>query len=339
MTIFKNIGRTLTRMTAEIWDVIIIGAGSAGMAAAIYAARFNLKVLVIGQEVGGLLNESHNVENYPGFKSITGLDLMMKFKEHMDNLDVPMKNDWVTKVETDCYDDPKTCTYKVHAKDPSETVTVYSARTLIFTTGAKHRKLNAPGEERLSGKGVSYCATCDAAFYKDVPVAIVGGGDSAALAGQLVSEFASHVYVIVRKNRMRAEPINQQRLEKAENITILYETEVAEIIGENEVEGVRLTRPFNDSDVLPLKGVFMEIGQIVQSDLAKSLGVKLNERGEIIINENSETNLRGVYAAGDVGNRVYKQALTGASEGAIAAFSAYALLKKIHDDEDVNVGY
>ncbi|MDD9953302.1 MAG: FAD-dependent oxidoreductase [Candidatus Woesearchaeota archaeon] len=318
----------------EVWDTIIIGAGSAGMAAAIYAARFNLKVLVIGKEVGGLLNESHNVENYPGYKSITGIDLMLKFKEHMDNLDVPTKTEWVTEVKAENYDDPKKCIYNV-ITDKGE----YKGKTIIFTNGTKHRKLNAKGEEALSGKGVSYCATCDAAFYKNIPVAIVGGGDSAALAGQLVSEFASKVYVIVRKNKMRAEPINLQRLEKNEKVEILYETEVEEILGENLVEKIILSKEYNGSKELPVEGVFIEIGQIIQSELAEKMGVTLNERKEIIINENSETNLRGVYAAGDVGNKEYKQALTGASEGAIAAFAAYALLQKIHEGEDVDVRY
>jgi len=323
----------------EQWDTIVIGVGSAGMAAAIYAARFNLKVLVIGQEVGGLLNESHNVENYPGYKSIPGLDLMMKFKEHMDNLNVPVKNEWVKKIEKHCYDDQKKCTYEVITDLGEGKTASYHGRTIIFTTGTKHRKLNAKNEEALSGKGVSYCATCDAAFYKGVPVAIVGGGDSAALAGQLVSEFASKVYIIVRKDKMRAEPINIMRLEKAKNVEIVYNTEVLEVLGENQVTGVKLSKPYEGSDTLPLEGVFIEIGQLVQSDLAQEIGVTVNDKNEIIINEKSETNLRGVYAAGDVGNREYKQALTGASEGAVAAFSAYALLKKIHDDEIVDVTY
>jgi thioredoxin reductase (NADPH) len=186
---------------------------------------------------------------------------------------------------------------------------------------------------------VSYCATCDAAFYRKIPVAVVGGGDSAAQAGDLVSEFASHVYIIVRKDIMRAEPINKKRLEENPKVTILYNTEVVEVFGEKEVDGVKLSTPFEGSDTLALKGLFVEIGHDVQSELAEKIGVKLNSHKEIIIDGDSATNIRGIWAAGDVGNRRYKQALTGASEGAIAAFGAYALLKKIDSGEQVEISY
>ncbi len=322
-----------------MWDVIIVGAGSAGMAAAIYAARFNLKTLMIGQEVGGLLNESHNVENYPGYVSIPGLDLMMKFKEHVDSLSVPTKNEIVSDVKIENPDSPKQRKFIVTTKNQEGSETNHEGRTLIIATGAKHRHLNAPGEDKLAGKGVSYCATCDAAFYKGVPVAIVGGGDSAALAGSLVKKFASHVYVIVRKEKMRAEPINLKRLEDADNVTIVYNTEVVEILGENQVDAIKLSKPFEGSDKINVEGVFIEIGQIINSELAEKMGVKLNERKEIIINDKSETNLQGVYAAGDVGDRAYKQALTGASEGAVAAFGAYALIQSIDEGEEVELGY
>lgn len=323
---------------AERWDMIIIGAGSAGMAAAIYAARFNLKVLMMGEEVGGLLNESHCVENYPGYKSISGLDLMMKFKEHADNLDVPHKNGRVTKVDVHNMDEEKKRYFTV-VTGKGEKEETHEARTLLFATGARHKKLGAKGEKELSGKGVSYCATCDAAFFKNVPVCIIGGGDSAAIAGNLLKEFASKVYVIVRKDHMRAEPLNLKRLEDSDKVEILYETEVEEVLGENEVEKVKLTREHDGSNELEVNGMFVEIGQIINSELAQELGVETNDRGEIVINDRSQTSLPAVYAAGDVGNREYKQALTGASEGAVAAFSAYALLQKIDEGEDVEVSY
>ena len=312
----------------ERWDTIIIGAGSAGMAAAIYAARFNLRTLIIGQEVGGLLNESHNVENYPGFKSIPGLDLMMQFKEHVDNLHVPTVNEWVQSVER------KGKHFVVNTD-----ANAYEGRTIIFATGAKHRHLGAKGEDAFAGKGVSYCATCDAAFFRNVPVCVVGGGDAAALAANLLKGFASKVYVIVRKDHMRAEPINKRRLEESEKVEIVYGAEVLEVLGESEVTGVRLNKEVGGSDILPVQGMFVEIGQIIQSELAERLGVQLNAKKEIIINGASETNIPGVYAAGDVGDRAYKQALTGAAEGAVAAFSAYALLQKLDGGEDVDVSY
>lgn len=320
----------------KTWDTIIIGAGSAGMAAAIYAARFNLEVLMIGTEIGGLLNESHNVENYPGFKSIPGLDLMMRFKEHVDNLGVPLMNEWVVKVEARDTDRPKARHFIVTTDDGMGGRKEYRGRTVIFATGAKHKHLGAPGEDRLAGKGVSYCATCDAAFFRNVPVAVVGGGDSAALAGNLLKEFASKVYIIVRGDQMRAEPINRKRLEGCASVEIIYNATVEEVMGEDEVEAIRLS---SRSDPLPVKGMFVEIGQVINSDLAVGLGVKVNARNEIIINAKSETSMPGVYAAGDVADREYKQALTGAAEGAIAAFGAYALLQKIDEGEDVEIGY
>jgi thioredoxin reductase (NADPH) len=323
----------------EKYDVIIVGAGSAGMAAAIYATRFGLKTLVIGKVVGGLLNLSHNVENYPGYKSIPGLDLMMNFKEHCDNLSVPFKEEWVTDIKTHHYDDPQKAYYEFTTKDDSEEDHTYYGRTVILTMGTKHKTLGVPGEEKLSGRGLSYCATCDGAFFKNVPVCIVGGGDSAAQAGDLLAQFATHVYLIVRKDHMRAEPINLKRLEQSPKVTIIYNTQVTEVLGDKGVTGIRLSRPYDGSDVLPVEGVFVEIGHDIQSELAAKMGVKLNDHKEIIINGDSETNLRGVYAAGDVGNRKYKQALTGAAEGAIAAFSAYALLKKLDSGEKVEIGY
>jgi thioredoxin reductase (NADPH) len=323
-------------MATDMWDTIVIGAGSAGMAAAIYAARFNMKVLIVGKIVGGLLNESHNVENYPGFKSIPGLDLMAQFKEHVDNLKVPVKEEWTVDVKRH---NAEPAYFEVIAEDDAGERHSYYGKTLILTMGTKHKHLNVPGESRLQGRGVSYCATCDAAFYRNVPVAIVGGGDSAAQAGALISGFASRVYIIVRGDKMRAEPINIRRLEQNPKVTILYSTQITEVLGDKLVTGVKLSKQFNGSDVLPLEGVFVEIGHDIQSELAVKLGVAVNDHKEIIIDGESCTNVSGVYAAGDVGNRRYKQALTGAAEGAIAAFSAYAHIQKLESGEDARITY
>jgi len=310
------------------YDIIVIGTGSAGMPAAIYAQRFGLKTLLIGKVIGGLLNDSHNVENYPGFPSIPGFDLMMKFKEHVDSLKIPIKEEWVKDVRKE-----KDGTFTV-VTDAAE----YTGRAVIITTGTKHRHLGLAREEELAGKGVSYCATCDAAFFKNVPVAIVGGGDSAAQAAFLLAQHSSHVYVIVRKDKMRAEPINVKRLEKSPKVTILYETNITELLGADLVEGIKLSKPYDGSDTLKVEGLFMEIGADVQSELAVKLGVAVNERKEIIIDETSRTNVAKVYAAGDCGNRKFKQAITGAAEGVIAAFSAYEDLKK-EEDEEVEISY
>ncbi len=306
------------------YDTIVIGAGSAGMSAAIYMKRFNMNVLVIGKVVGGLLNESHNVENYPGFASIPGFDLMMKFKEHCDHLEIPFKEEWVTDVKK-----LSEHLYELTTENDMGETNSYKAKTLILTMGTKHKKLGALNEDALSGRGVSYCATCDAAFYKNQTVAIVGGGDSAAQAGELVAGHASKIYMVVRGDRMKAEPINIKRLENNKKITILYNTNVLEVLGDKEVTGIKLTNPYNGSDVLPVNGMFVEIGHDIQSEIAVKLGVAVNDHKEIIIDGHSKTNVEGIYAAGDVANRTYKQAITGAAEGVIAAFSAYTLLKSL----------
>lgn len=310
------------------YEVIIVGAGSAGMAAGIYAQRFGLKTLIIGKVVGGLLNDSHNVENYPGFPTIPGFDLMMKFKEHVDSLEIPIKEEWVqsAKKENDKF---------IVKTDKGE----YSGKTLIIATGTKHRHLGVPREDELAGKGVSYCATCDAAFFKNVPVAIVGGGDSAAQAGALLAQHASRIYVLVRGEKMKAEPINVERLEKSEKVTILYNTQVSELVGENALTGIKLTRAYDGKESIEVEGLFVEIGADVQSELAIELGVKVNERKEIVIDVESQTSIEGLYAAGDCGDRKFKQAITGASEGVVAAFSAYDYIKRKDTGEGVEIRY
>jgi len=311
------------------YDVVVIGSGSAGMSAAIYAARFGLSTLILGKVVGGLLNDSHKVENYPGFVAIPGYDLMMKFKEHVDSLSIPVKEEWVERV----------------VRNPDGTFTAktpegsYTGRTIIFTMGTKHKHLGVEREQELTGKGISYCATCDGAFFKKQNVVVVGGGDSAALAGQLLSQHATHVYVLVRKDSMKAEPINVKRLQDAKNITIIYNAEVKELLGAKGLEGIRMTTTHEGSDTLKVTGLFVEIGHTIQSDLAQQAGVKVDEHKQIIIDQNSATNVPGAFAAGDVCNRRFKQAITGAAEGVIAAFGAFEHIKRVRDGVDVEVGW
>lgn len=282
------------------------------MPAAIYSHRFGMKTLVIGAEVGGLLNESSNVENYPGFATIRGLELMNEFKKHVLALGIPLKEEWVKKIE-------KT--------DDGFTVTTekgeYTTRAIIYTAGSKHRHLGVPGEEEFNNKGVSYCATCDAAFFKGVPCVVVGGGDAAAQAADQLAQHASHVYVLVRKDHMRAEPINRKRIEENPKVDILYKTELKEIMGDTQVKKVKLSKEFNGTDELEVEGVFIHIGADPQSKLAADIGVELDDLKNIKIDPQSRTNIPKFYSAGDVADRPYKQTITGAAEGVIAAFSAF----------------
>ncbi|MBR9692635.1 FAD-dependent oxidoreductase [Candidatus Woesearchaeota archaeon] len=302
---------------SDSYDIIVIGAASAGMPAAIYSHRFGLKTLIIGAEVGGLLNESHKVENYPGFIGIPGRELMTKFKEHVESFGIEIKQEWVKSIEKD---------------GDAFTVTTgsgtYDAKSVVLTLGSKHRHLGIPGEEEFSSKGVSFCPTCDAAFFKNAPVAVIGGGDGAASAASLLAEHASKVYVIVRKDHMRAEPINLKKMEENEKIEILYNTAPVEFVGENALTGIKLNNPYDGKDVLPVEGAFIMIGSDPQTEMAAKLGVKLDERKEIIIDGHSRTNVPLIYAAGDAANRPFKQTITGAAEGVAAAFSAFEDVRK-----------
>ena len=305
----------------ELYDVIVIGTGSAGMPAAIYSHRFGLKTLLIGTVVGGTLNESHRVENWPGIPAIPGFDLMRRFKEHVDSLGIEVKEEEATAIEKG----PDGFTITTEKES-------YRCKAIIFATGSKHRCLGIPGEERLAGKGVSYCATCDAAFFKTADIAIAGGGDAAAQAADLLAQFATEVYVLVRRDAMRAEPINRQRLEQNPKVTILYNTQPLEVLGENGVTGLKVTTAGKES-VLNVQGFFIEVGADVRSELAEQLGVKLNEGKEILIDGESRTNIPKIYAAGDCASKKFKQAITGAAEGVIAAFSAYEDLKKLQGEK------
>jgi len=297
-----------------MYDLIIIGAGSAGLSSAIYARRFLMKTLVIGELIGGLITTTHLVENWPGEKRITGIDLMKKIEGHARAFDAEIINDRVVSVNK------SSDGFIVKTADKS-----FKSKTLVFATGTVHRKLGVPGEKEFSGRGVSYCATCDGMFFKDKIVGVVGGSDSAAKEALLLSEYAKKVYIIYRRAKIRAEPVNVKRVEakvKQGKIEIINNTNVVEVKGDKKLTHV----VFDNGKEFPLDGLFIEIGLVPQNDLAKSIGVKLNDKGEIIIDRYSRTNVKGVYAAGDCADAPFKQAITGSAEGVIASFSAYDLI-------------
>lgn len=298
----------------EEYDLVVIGAGSAGLPAAIYAARFRLKTLVIGELVGGTITTTHIVENWPGIKEISGWGLAEKLIEHTKSLDVEIVDAKVDIVEK------KDSKFIVKVKDKE-----YMAKTILFATGTKRRKLNVPGSEEFENKGVSYCAVCDAALFKDKITAVIGGSDSAAKESLFVADYAKKVYIIYRGDKIHPEPINGERVAAAKNIEVMTNKNLSEIYGSKLVEGVK----FKEGGELKLQGVFIEIGATPNSELAEKIGVKIDDKKEIIIDVNSKTNLPGVYAAGDVANRHFKQAITGASEGVVAAFSAYEYINNV----------
>ncbi|MFX1419534.1 MAG: NAD(P)/FAD-dependent oxidoreductase [Promethearchaeota archaeon] len=299
----------------KIYDIIVLGGGPTAIGCAIYAARFAMDVLVVGKTFGGLIATTHIVENYPGIKSISGQGLMDKFKDHMDSLNIPYISDEIRSIEkVDGH-------FELHSFFQK-----FKANSICLATGSERRKLGIPGEEEFAGRGVSYCATCDGPFYKDKVVCVIGGSDSAAKEALFLSQNTKKVYIIYRGEEIRAEPINKKRVYENYKIEIIYKTNITEIKGEGTVKSV----VFDNGKELEIDGVFIEIGSIPNSGLAKSVGVETNDKGEIKINRKSETNIPGIFAAGDVADAPFKQAITGVSEGVIAAYSAFDYVKEMN---------
>ena len=298
----------------KIYDVIILGGGPTALGAAIYAARFALDLLVIGKTFGGLIASTHIVENYPGITSVSGPELMEMFRDHINSLNIPYITDEITNIIID----ENFFVLKSYFMS-------FKAYSIIIATGSERKKLNIPGEEEFTGRGVSYCATCDGMFFKDKILAVIGGSDSAAKEALFLSQHAKKVYIIYRGDEIRAEPINKKRVDGNDKIEIINHTNIFEIKGDKSVSSII----FDSGKEFAVDGVFIEVGSIPQSQIAIDIGVKVNDRKEIIINRNSETNVPGIYAAGDVADAPFKQAITGVSEGVIAAYSAFDYIKSI----------
>ncbi len=300
------------------YDMLIIGSGCSGLAGAMYAGRLGMKVLVLGALRGGTITTTDIVENYPGFKSISGIDLAQKLEEHAkDYKTVEIKDEKVVKIEKQ---DNK---FKVKSEAGE-----YEAKTVLYATGTEWKKLGVPGEEEFANKGVHYCALCDGAFYKEKAVAVIGGSDSAAKDALVLTQWAKKVYIVYRKGKIRAEPINYKRVMENKKIEIINNTNVKEIKGEKKATGVVLDKDYNGSTSLPLDAVFVAIGHVPASLLAKQAGAEVNEKGYLKINRDSETNVPGFYAAGDVTDTRFKQAIIGVGEAVEAVYSAYLYLGK-----------
>lgn len=298
----------------EIWDVIVVGTGVSGLSAGMYCGRFNLKTLVIGNLPGGIITTTHLVENYPGIPSITGVDMGTVFLEHAQKFGAKLEFGLVDDVER-----MPSGIFKVK-KGSSE----FMGRALVIATGTEYKKLGVPGEKEFGGKGVSYCALCDAAFFKEKTVCVVGGGDSSAIETLILAERCKKVYMFIRKGVLRAEPVNYKKVMEHPRIEVRFNTEIKEIKGDAKVTSVVL----GSGEEIPLDAAFIAIGHIALSALAKKLGCELDDHGQIKINRNSETNVQGVFAAGDVCDTPFKQAITGAAEAVTASYFAYKYLQK-----------
>jgi thioredoxin reductase (NADPH) len=240
---------------------------------------------------------------------------MDMFKEHMNSLNIPYISDEIRSIEK--AEDH----FILHSFFQK-----FKAYTVCIATGSERKKLGIPGEDEFAGRGVSYCATCDGPFYKDKVVIVVGGSDSAAKEALFLSQNVKKVYIVYRGEEIRAEPINKKRVYENEKIEIIYKTNIVEIKGDTSVKSVI----FDNGKEFDIDGIFIEVGSIPNSDLAKRISVKTNEKDEIMINRKSETNIPGIFAAGDVADAPFKQAITGVAEGVIAAFSAFDYLKEMN---------
>ncbi len=306
-------------------QVIIIGSGPAGFTAAIYAARANLKPLLVAStvEVGGELMNTTEVENFPGFPDgIQGPDLMAKMQQQAERFGTEVLYDDVVSLDVDG-------TVK---KVTLGSGAAHEASTIIYATGSAYRKLGVEGEERLSGYGVSWCATCDGFFFREKTIAVVGGGDSAMEEATFLTRFASKVYVIHRKDTLRASKIMQERAFANEKIEFIWNTEVEEVLGGDSVNGVRLRSTTDGSTrELALDGLFIAIGNDPRTHLVHGK-LELTSEGTIWVDgRSSRTSVPGVFAAGDVIDPTYRQAATAAGSGVVAALDAEHFLADLED--------
>lgn len=296
-----------------MYDTIVIGSGPAGLAAAIYGTRAKLDMLVLEQNYmsGGQVADTYEVDNYPGLPGISGIDLGMKMREHAEKLGAKFIRTKAVKIEPD-----GDGAWIITGEKES-----YHTKTIVLATGAHHRKLQAAGEESLAGMGVSYCATCDGAFYKGSDVAIVGGGDVAVEDAIFLARGCSKVYVIHRRNEFRAAKILQEKLFSLPNVEIVWDSVVERIEGENEVEALHIYNQKNGTrKVLDVEGVFIAVGTIPDAHLVKDL-VDLDEGGYVVADESGVTSAAGIFVAGDVRTKQLRQIITAAGDGANAITS------------------
>ena len=302
--------------TANAYDLLIIGQGAAAFAAALYAARYQIKPAVIGETFGGETATGGMIENYPGYPEIDGFDLMLKFREQADKYEVPVIDDKVVGLEN---------------ADGHYTATTfggdtYTGASVLLAVGRERRKLGLEHEEEWTGKGVSFCSTCDAPLHRGNVVAVVGGGDAAIKGAVLLTRYAQKIYVIYRGSRFtRPEPANLRALGEAGNAETLFNTNVVALKGEDSLSGIVLDREYEGSTEIAVHGIFLEIGADPRSELAVQLGVDLNELDEVVVDRRMRTNVPGVFAAGDLtdASGELKQTITAAAQGAQAAATAY----------------
>lgn len=308
-----------------IYDVIVVGAGPGGMTAALYASRSDLNTLILEKGVpGGQLMNTAEVENYSGFKSIEGPDLAANMYEGAIAFDAEYSLGDLKEI--------------IDGPDYKKVVTadkIYKTRTVIIATGSEHRKLGIPGEDKLRGRGVSYCAVCDGAFFRDRPLVVVGGGDSAVEEGAYLTQFASEVTIIHRRDELRAQKILQDRAFDNEKVNFIWDTVVEEIQGKNKVESLKL-RNVKTDEVTEFKtdGTFIYVGLIPNTEGLDNLGIT-DEEGWILTDEYMQTSIPGIYAIGDVRQTVLRQIATAVGDGSIAGDQVYKYIQSLTNEKPI----
>ncbi len=304
----------------KIHDLIIVGAGPAGLSASVYASRYGIKHIILGEILGGQISETHLVDNYLGLEDMSGFDFAKKLSNHAKKYGteiLPKKVKNIIKENN---------IFKIELAGDE----IIRTNNILLATGAKKRKLNIPDEEKYLGKGLSYCATCDGFFYKNKTVAVVGGSDSAAGAAVFLGDIADKVYIVYRKSALRCEKYWRDLIEKNPKIEVVYDAEIKELSGENKLQKIVLLQNGTEKKELALDGLFVEIGAAPDLEYAKDLNLETDEGGYLKINSGGATSLEGVWAAGDIttGSDKFCQVITAASEGAIAARNIFNRLKK-----------
>ena len=299
----------------KIYELIIIGAGPAGITSAVYAARKKMDFLLITKDIGGQAAWSGEVENYTGYQFISGPELVSKFEEHLRKFDINLKENEEVK-------ELKKQNAIVYVKTNKDT---YQARTVIIASGKRSRELNVKGEKEFKNRGLTYCATCDGPLFKDKVVAVIGGGNSALDATLQLMKIARHIYLINNTPSLGGDAIMREKVENSPLVTIMNEAEVLEILGDKMVKAIKI-KTKDKENTIPLEGIFVEIGLIPNSEFVYD--VEKNSLGEIKVNCKNETNIPAIFAAGDVTDVPEKQIIIACGEGAKACLSAFRYLSQ-----------
>lgn len=307
-------------MEKQIYDLIILGSGPAGVSAAIYAERYNMKSMMIGEIFGGTVMYPHKINNFPSYSEISGIDLIKNFKKHLESMNYNCVDTQIAKILK------KEDIFEVFVRDGES----FLASRLLLALGTFRKKLNAKGEDKFLGRGVHYCAVCDAVFYKNKDVVVVGSGDGASMAVLLLAETSNKVYQLIRGEELKTAPDTIEKLEKLTNYELIKSNEIEEILGDKFVNKIVLKNEHNGLKEISVDGVFIEIGGAPNTALINDLDVEVDQRGYVVVDNFMNTNVKNVWAAGDITNihGDFKQIINACSHGALAAHDMFKKIKK-----------